>query len=312
MSSPLVTIVVPAHNMELWIEGTLKSVQLQTFSNWECLVVDDGSLDTTQKRVLNFHDARFRLLSQSQQGVSVARNYGIAEAKGKFIAFLDADDIWHPRALEKMLAPLMDGTQYVLCSALSVRFEDGTGKKLPLPGTKFYRTGDTWQDLLVDNFMTVGAFVVRSNNAKSFEFDSKLRIGEDRDWLLRLLKGNKACFVDSVVHYYRQRSTSAIRDIDRFLENETRMMKKHLDVGGIPWKIKARSMALLDFHAATLLFKKEGQRLQALSRLLRALSRDLFYMEIYFRIIRKVWFAIMPAGFVEELKPILNNDDYCN
>ncbi|MGB8691231.1 MAG: glycosyltransferase family A protein, partial [Microcoleus sp.] len=102
-----VSIIIPAYNSAETIAETLTSVQAQTVSHWEAIIVDDGSSDRTTEVANQFvTDRRIRLLSQSNQGVSVARNAGIALAKFDWLLFLDADDWISPLYLEKMAAAL--------------------------------------------------------------------------------------------------------------------------------------------------------------------------------------------------------------
>ncbi len=97
----VVTIVLPAYNASEYLAETIKSVINQTYTDFELLVIDDGSTDDTADIVRDFgkQDSRVRLISQENQGVSVARNTGIKMAQGEFIAFLDADDLWLPNKL---------------------------------------------------------------------------------------------------------------------------------------------------------------------------------------------------------------------
>ena len=103
--APLVSVVIPAFNSAGLIEQTLQSVQAQTFKNFEVIVVDDGSTDSTAATVQRFCsvDLRFILITQPHSDVSVARNTAIAHARGEFIAFLDADDIWLPEKLARQI-----------------------------------------------------------------------------------------------------------------------------------------------------------------------------------------------------------------
>ena len=91
---PYFSVVIPVYNTEAWIEKTLKAVLGQTFSDFEIILVDDGSTDNSVSIADSFHTQKLKIIKQCNSGVSVARNAGIAEAKGKYIAFLDADDYW--------------------------------------------------------------------------------------------------------------------------------------------------------------------------------------------------------------------------
>ena len=98
--TPFFSIVIPAYNVELYLQETLDSVYAQTFDKYEIIVVDDGSTDGTPEMLARQNDPRLRVIRQQNAGVSAARNTGIAAAQGTFIAFLDGDDIWAPWHLE--------------------------------------------------------------------------------------------------------------------------------------------------------------------------------------------------------------------
>lgn len=100
----LVSIITPVYNSERYIGETIKSVLAQTYSNWEMLIADDCSKDNTANIIKEFNDPRikyFRL--EKNSGAAVARNKALEKAQGKYIAFLDADDMWKPDKLEKQL-----------------------------------------------------------------------------------------------------------------------------------------------------------------------------------------------------------------
>lgn len=103
---PLVSIITPTYNSEKYISETIKSVQNQTHENWEMIIVDDGSSDTTIDIVKEIakSDSRIQFYPQIQNvGPAKARNIGIDNAKGKYMTFLDADDIWFPEFIEKSI-----------------------------------------------------------------------------------------------------------------------------------------------------------------------------------------------------------------
>lgn len=295
---PLITVAIPARNAAPWIGDTLRSVAGQSLADWECIVVDDGSTDGTAACAAAFDDPRIRVVTLEGTGVSAARNAALALARGELVAFLDADDLWAPQALEFMSAPLMADPEAVLAWADFVRFEDGTCRELPLPGTRLWHTGDAWADMLVDNFIPFGAFCVRAAAAKSVGFDVTLRIGEDRDWLLRVLKGRKAVHAPGTVLYYRQRPGSAMRDVRRFLDDEERMMRIHVDADGVPPRLRQRALSALAFHRAVLLAKLPGQRAAAGMGLLDAIRLDPLYCENYLRPLRKLFGALGPSRLV--------------
>jgi glycosyltransferase involved in cell wall biosynthesis len=102
MNSPLISCIVPVFNGERYLRQALDSIFAQTYRPLEVVVVDDGSTDATAVVVASFGD-RLRYLRQDNQGPPVARNLGIRAAKGEYVAFLDADDLWHPEKLQRQI-----------------------------------------------------------------------------------------------------------------------------------------------------------------------------------------------------------------
>jgi glycosyltransferase involved in cell wall biosynthesis len=101
LTNPLVSIVIPAYNAEKYIAETINSVIYQTYPNWELIIVIDGAKDGTEDVIKTFlGDTRIRYISKKNTGVSDTRNVGIKQTKGRYIAFLDADDVWMPENLE--------------------------------------------------------------------------------------------------------------------------------------------------------------------------------------------------------------------
>ena len=90
------SIIIPLYNKQESVTASVQSILDQTFQEFEIVVVNDGSTDASVERLKEIEDPRIRLIEQQNQGVSVARNTGIAHACNRYIAFLDADDLWHP------------------------------------------------------------------------------------------------------------------------------------------------------------------------------------------------------------------------
>jgi glycosyltransferase involved in cell wall biosynthesis len=111
IASDLVTVIIPAYNAAATIDETLLSVRAQTHATLEILVVDDGSSDGT-RAIVERHaaaDPRIRLICQTNGGVAAARNRGLAEARGDYVAPIDADDLWAPTKIEKQMAAMREG-----------------------------------------------------------------------------------------------------------------------------------------------------------------------------------------------------------
>lgn len=119
MEKGLVSIITPMYNGEKFISETIGSVLNQIYSNWEMIVVDDGSKDKGAKTVDGFasKDSRIKLVQQANAGSASARNNGIRRAKGQYIALLDADDTWNPDFLEKQLKLMRDKNALLVYSS---------------------------------------------------------------------------------------------------------------------------------------------------------------------------------------------------
>ena len=104
MENILVSIILPTYNRSEFIGKAIESVLAQTHGNWECVIVDDGSTDNTDEVLAVYGDPRFVCLRQENQGVSGARNTGLAACKGDVVALLDSDDEWLPTKLETQLS----------------------------------------------------------------------------------------------------------------------------------------------------------------------------------------------------------------
>ena len=100
----LVSIIMPSYNTGKFIQETLDSVFAQTYTNWEIIIVDDCSTDNTDEIVGAIQDERIRYFkNEKNSGAAISRNRALCEARGKWIAFLDSDDLWHPTKLEKQI-----------------------------------------------------------------------------------------------------------------------------------------------------------------------------------------------------------------
>ncbi|RCJ22318.1 glycosyl transferase family A [Nostoc minutum NIES-26] len=156
---PKVSVIVPAYNAMQYLPETVDSVLQQTFTDFEVLIIDDGSLDNIKEWVSNLTDKRVKLISQKNQGVSLARNIGISQAQGEYIAFLDSDDLWYATKLEKQVCCLDNNPRIGLVhSWMSVIDERGkpTGKVMTSD-----TEGSVWKQLVEQNTVACSSVMVR-------------------------------------------------------------------------------------------------------------------------------------------------------
>ena len=117
----LVSIITPCYNGEQFIKETIDSVESQTYPNWEMLIIDDGSTDNSEKIVNQYveKDSRIKLIKQKNAGSAAARNNGIRQAQGQYIALLDSDDIWLPEFLNDQIEFMNKKNAFCVCSSYS-------------------------------------------------------------------------------------------------------------------------------------------------------------------------------------------------
>ncbi|QGW29718.1 glycosyltransferase family 2 protein [Phnomibacter ginsenosidimutans] len=124
---PLISVVMPCYNAAAFIEDSIRSVLQQTYAQWELIIINDGSTDETAQRISAFSDNRIRLIQLNHNhGIAYCRNLGIQEAKGKYICWLDADDIALPQRLAIQVQAFELNTDLVLCAGAAHQLHDGT------------------------------------------------------------------------------------------------------------------------------------------------------------------------------------------
>jgi glycosyltransferase involved in cell wall biosynthesis len=185
--APLISVIVPAYNAEATVLETIDSIRHQTFSDFELIVIDDGSTDRTLARVQSVRDPRVRTFTCSNQGLAASRNRGIERSVGEFISFIDADDMWTPDKLELQLEALRRHPDVALAYSWTA-FVDSGGRFLFAKEPSWFE-GDVYMDLLRNcNFLASGSnILVRRNCVIAVGgFDTSLEAAHDWDFGLRI------------------------------------------------------------------------------------------------------------------------------
>lgn len=210
---PKVSVIIPAYNSMTYLPETLKSLLAQTYSDFEAIIINDGSTDCTEEWVSQQTDPRIKLISQVNKGLSGARNTGIEAATGDYLAFLDADDLWHPTKLEKQVKCLDKNQNIGLVYtwvALINEHDIPTGRVF-----KNSHEGNVWEHLILQNIVESGsvAMVRRQCFETCGVFDVNLRsFVEDWDMWLRIALHYPFKAISEPLVYYRQHSQSASRN----------------------------------------------------------------------------------------------------
>jgi len=205
------SVIIPTYNCGRFIAEAIESALGQTVRPKEIVVVDDGSTDDTAETAARFGD-RIRYIRQENQGVSTARNRGVAETTGDLIAFLDADDTWEPTKLEKQIAKFAEDPEIGLVHCGMREFDGETGETLSLhlEGGE----GDVAESLLLwDGPGIVGPGCTILTSRLAFEeaggFDTRIKCGEDWDLCYRIARRRKVGFVREPLVNYRVNSAGA-------------------------------------------------------------------------------------------------------
>lgn len=202
----LVSIITPSYNTARFIAETINCVLAQTYTNWEMIIVDDCSTDDTDAVVGSFSDPRIRYLkNEKNSGAAVSRNRALREAKGKWIAFLDSDDLWEPDKLEKQIA-FMERNQYHF-SYTNYREIDDDGDSL---GTLW--TGPKKiSKLLMYSFNYMGCLTVMyDRDYMGLVQIADLKKRNDYAMWVKVVKKCPAYLLDEVLATYRVRSSGSI------------------------------------------------------------------------------------------------------
>ena len=228
MSRPRVSVIIPAFQSESRIVNTLTRLGRQSFSDFEIVVVDDGSTDETAAvvRRMMTGDRRIRLVQQANQGISGARNCGIEGSQGDVLAFLDDDDLWHPRKLELQLARLdaVPGAALVSCYSALIH-PDGR-----LLGWRFGGApeGDVYREMLEWDMVSGGsvALVRRRPFEEVGGFDATIPDREDWDLWIRLARRHALTSVPRVLVGYTRRPGSISMSYDRMVDGGRTVLAK--------------------------------------------------------------------------------------
>lgn len=199
----MISIVIPLFNKELSISSTLQSVCAQTYTDFEVLVIDDGSTDAGGEIADFYPDERIRVIHKENGGVCSARNRGVQESRGDIIAFLDADDYWSPEYLETLVKLIED---YPHAGLWGLNFGTMTGDiKYQNPSSLY----PGFRGIISNPWIKGSPFCSSAIgiNKRAFEkvdgFDSRIIYGEDLDLWFRLMLEFPCAYEDKILCYYR-------------------------------------------------------------------------------------------------------------
>ena len=225
LNNPKISVIIPVYNGEIFLEDTIKSVLNQNYDNWECIVVDDGSIDGSAA-IAKKHE-QIIYLHREHKNVAAARNLGIQKASGEYLAFLDADDIWDTHKLETQINYMEESPEIDYSITKHSLFLTEGLKDIP----QWVRTNHLQEETLA---YIPSSLIVRKS---AFEivgyFDESYQISDDSDWFLRARDaGIKLGIIDKNLLHKRVHS--------QCLMSQTGVIKKELmkSIRASLWRVK--------------------------------------------------------------------------
>ena len=266
VARPRVSVIMPAYNAERFIREALDSVLAQTYTDYEIIVVNDGSKDSTLSILKEYkrkYPKKFRYFSQKNAGISAARNRAIASAHlgsrsglrhsqsaalgcGDLIAFIDHDDTWSPDKLARQV-PLFGNSVHnvatgsagrrrgvgLVYSNANIIDSAGNFKKLEVSYRRFHR-GNIFHTLLKGNFIPMSSVIVSKAALDEVGwFDASYKMSEEYDLWLRILAKHTADYVPAALASYRVHGGNMSRHVEKFAEEDIRLLKYWLARGAI-------------------------------------------------------------------------------
>lgn len=283
-----VSVIIPTYNRGYIVKQAIDSVLAQNFTDFEILVIDDGSTDNTKAVVQLIADERVSYFYKENGGVSSARNLGLSKASGQYIAFLDSDDIWPERFLEVMTERLNENADFGLAyTATTLTFPDGREES---DDVSRCLSGRITAHLFEHSTIWPMAVVIRRSLLGGFWFDEGLKICDDNDAFLRLSVKTKILFVGDIEvkrrysednhsqEYYTEGSYIRALSLERF----------YYQLGGdkfVPAPIAKKKLSHC-YRRAGERFRKAGSRRASIRLLRRAIQYQPSDIRLYFGLVR--------------------------
>lgn len=277
-TDPCVSVILATYNRARLVTEAIDSVLGQTFVDWELIIIDDGSTDDTAAVLARYTDPRIHTWRQSNQGISRARNTGLARARGEYVIMLDSDDRQLPQCLATLVAAAEARPNAVVVYGRS-RGMDDAGSPIPrVVGAPEPFAGQTLRSLLYGDFVSlIAALIRRSALVDVGGFDPATDFAEDWDLWIRLARRGPFVYVETVlaeVRLHTGRSTNAQRQtLDRLVAVRVGILDRAFADPNLPDEARSvRPLAYRNIHIdAGLRYLKVGETRQAAAHFRQAL-----------------------------------------
>jgi glycosyltransferase involved in cell wall biosynthesis len=275
---PTISVIIPTYNSELTIKETIESVQKQTFTDFEVIVIDDGSQDDTIGLVKSLlkSEPRLKIFCYENGGVAVARNRGIELAQGEFISLLDADDLWTINKLELQLKALKDNPQAGVAYSWT-NLVDEQSQLLFSGGCPVYEE-NVYGELLQANFLLSGSNILARREAIESigGFPTDFPLASDWDFYLKLAYKWSFVVIPEYQILYRQRLNSMSSNIEALMQESCGVLERACQVASPELQSsrnKSWSNLYLYFANSYLKQRKDAKSINQVGRNLRIAIR---------------------------------------
>jgi glycosyltransferase involved in cell wall biosynthesis len=231
MKKGLVSIIMPTYNCGAFIEETIRSAQSQTYKDWEMIIIDDGSKDNSAEVVRSYmeKDERIKFLQQENAGSAAARNNGIRNAEGQYIALLDADDLWEPSFLQEQIAFMTE--KDAVCVYCSYKCIDENGNEILNP--VICRPEITTKDMMVTNYIgCLSGLYNIERHGKIYLREELKSLRDDYAFWLDIVKlEDKAYGNQKLLARYRVLANSTTGNKKKLIKKQYRFYRDYLKLG---------------------------------------------------------------------------------
>lgn len=224
--NPIVSVNLCVFNGENYIREALESIISQTYKDWELVIINDGSTDSTESIIKEYINRGYPIVYhwQENHGLGYSRNEAIRRSCGEYIAFIDHDDVWLPNKLEKQV-PLFNDPEVVLVYSDAVYFNASGVERRRYHGHPYF-IGNCFRKLLADYNLVMSTAIIRRSvlDQQSYWFDERFQVAEEADLFLRLAYKGKLAMVNEPLAKYRVHSASATWTRGELFEQEVEMI----------------------------------------------------------------------------------------
>jgi len=273
---PRVNVLIPAFNAARYLPTAIESVISQTFDDWQIMLVNDGSTDNTEQVVAPYIEQlgdKIQYIRQENRGLPAARNTGIRQSSGEYLALLDADDVWLPCRLSESIDTLTNRPQAGLSYGLITQIDSDGHIGYTFEGNRRHAEGCIASYIYMRKVeLPCPTLTFRRKCLDEVGlFDESMRATEDRDLWLRIALKYEVAFVPKVLAYYRVSPQSMSADPERMLRAQLQFIRKHFGKQGCGWRPRQVALARAYKQRAEAL-KTQGHPWNSLKSAIKALA----------------------------------------